>query len=304
MKSLMMKPKIKSSDNLKKKAGRYVGNIIVYLLLIEFVFVFIYPFLFMIINSFKFDSDFRDLNRQWILTGLNLENYKNALDILKYGETLAVNLTIVLLSTVGHAISCAFIAYGVSRFSFKGRGLVFGLIILSIIVPPQLLQMPLYIQYAKIGWIGTVLPIVVPSFFGFGLKGGLFIFIFMQFFKGLPKSYEESAKIEGCSSLKVYFKIMLPLSRTSILVVSTLSVIWHWNDAFEPSAYLTGGTKVLTQLLSSMPQYLYQSTSASGSVVSPVQLAACVLIILPLLIMFSVIQKKFMEGIEFSGLAN
>jgi len=295
---------ISSRANIRKRALRFIGNAIVYLLLIEFVFVFIYPFLFMIVNSFKFDSDFRDLNRQWILTGLNFENYQNAMELIQYSSSLIVNLLIAFFATLGHVASCAFIAYGVARYDFKGKTVVFALIILSILVPPQLLQMPLYIQFAKMGWIGTVLPIIIPSFFGFGLKGGLFIFIFMQFFKGLPKSYEESAKLEGCGSLSVFFKIMLPLSKTSILVVSTLSVIWHWNDAFEPGAYLTGGTKVLTQMLDAMPQYLYQSVAASGATISPVQLAACVMTILPLLILFGIIQKKFMEGIEFSGLAN
>lgn len=293
-----------SFPGFRRKIGKPISTLIVYLLLLEFAFIFIYPLLYMLINSFKFDTDFRDLNRQWILSGLNFENYKNAVKLLKYGSSLTVNVTITVLATLGHLLSCSFIAYGVSNFKFRGSRVVFGLIIFSILVPPQLLSMPLYIQYAKMGWIGTILPIVLPSFFGFGLKGGLFIFIFMQFFKGIPKSYEESAKLEGCSSMGVYLRIILPMSKTSMLVVGILSAIWHWNDVFEPAAYLTAGTKTLSQMLESMPQYLYQSISATGAIVSPVQLAACVLILLPLIILFTVTQKQFMAGMEFSGLAN
>ena len=293
-----------SIQSVKSRTSKVLTTAIIYLLLIEFVFVFIYPFLFMLINSFKFDTDFRDLNRQWILSGFNFENYTDAIELLNYGSSLMVNCAITIVSTLGHIMSCSFIAYGVSRFKFAGNRLVFALIILSILVPPQLLSMPLYIQFAKMGFIGTILPIILPAFFGFGLKGGLFIFIFMQFFKGMPKSYEESAKLEGCSSMGVYFRIILPMSKTSMLVVGTLSAIWHWNDSFEPAAYLTAGTKTLSQMLDAIPDYLYQSISATGVIISPVQLAACVLIILPLLIMFAITQKQFMAGMEFSGLAN
>ena len=297
-------PAARSGAALRNRARRWLGTAVVYALLIEFVFVFLYPFLYMLLNSFKFDTDFRDLNRQWVLSGLNFENYTNALSLLHYGGALSVNLLVAVLSTLGHVLSCSFIAYGVSHFRFRGNRIVFALIILSILVPPQLLSMPLYIQFSKLHMIGTILPIVLPSFFGFGLRGGLFIFIFMQFFKGIPKSYEESARLEGCSSRGVYLRIMMPMSKTSMLVVGTLSTIWHWNDTYEPAAYLNASAKTLSQMLDILPAYLYQSITSTGVIISPVQLAACVLIVLPLLILFAVVQKQFMAGMEFSGLAN
>jgi len=300
----MITNKALTGRSFKKRWGRQIGALVVYALLIEFVFVFIYPFLYMMLNSLKYDTDFRDLNRQWVLSGLNIDNFRSAFTLLEYDSTVLVNGAITLLSTLGHILSGSFIAYGVAKYKFFGNKIVFLLIVLTILVPQQLLNMPLYIQFSKMGWIGTILPIVVPSFFGFGLRGGLFIFIFMQFFKGIPKSYEESAKLEGCNSFGIYFRIMLPLARTSMLVVGTLSAIWHWNDVLEPTVYLTGTVKVLSQRLSEIPAYLYQSVTATGSVISPVQLAACVLITFPLLVLYAVIQKRFMAGLEFSGLAN
>lgn len=296
--------KLGKIGSAKGRISKIVSAAIIYALLIEFVFVFIYPFIYMMINSLKFDTDFRDLNRQWILSGLNFQNYKTAMTLLNFSSSATVNVILTVFSTLGHIASCSFIAYGVSRFKFVGHKLIFSFIILSILVPPQILHMPLYIQFSKMKLIGTVWPIILPSFFGFGLKGGLFIFIFMQFFKGMPRSYEESAKIEGCSSLGVFFRIIVPMSKTSILVVGTLSAIWHWNDVFEPAAYLTSNTKTLSQMLESMPSYLYQNVTATGMAISAVQLAACALIVLPLLILFLIVQKQFMMGIEFSGLAN
>ena len=288
----------------RKRTTNFVINIFVYVLLLEFVFVFLYPFLYLIINSLKFDVDLRDINRNWVLTGFNFQNYATALEVLDYGKTLLNTLIVVLLSTLGHALSCSLAGYGLARFKFVGSGVIFAMVILSIIIPNVLLSMPLYIQFTKWKWMGTMLPIIVPGFFGFGLRGGLFIFIFRQFFKGLPRSYEESAKLEGCSHLKIFFQIMLPVGKTSVLVCATLSTIWHWNDFIEPQAFLSSANYVLSQKLGSMADYLYWSVSATGESMSPVQLAACVLVILPLLVIFFLLQKKFIEGMEFSGLAN
>lgn len=292
---------------IKKKSGSFIIKLSIYLLLTGFVFVFLYPFIFMIINSFKYEMDLRSMNREWVLTSINMQNYIDAFELLEYPKTLFNSAVLVALSTIGHMFSCAFIAYGLARFKFPGNKIVFSLVILSILIPPQILMIPLTIQYNNFGWMNTLLPIVVPSFFGFGLKGGLFIFLYLQFFKGLPKSYEESAKLEGCSSRRIFFSIMLPIARTTMLVVGSLSAIWHWNDYFEPNTYLNGGTKILTQKLADIQieiKMLYDYVAASGQTLSPVQLACCVLIILPILIYFFIVQRKFMEGIEFSGLAN
>ena len=179
----------------------------------------------MILNSLKYDYEVIDATKQWIITDINWNNYVSAFEGLDYMKSLVNTLIVVLGSTLGHIISCSLAGYGFARFKFKGSSLMFGLAMLNLIIPSALMIMPLYIQFSKFHMMGTYLPIILPSFFGFGLKGGIYIFLFRQFFKSLPVSYEEAAKIEGCSMLQVFVRIMLPIARTTILVVFILSLI-------------------------------------------------------------------------------
>lgn len=296
-------------NTFRKKAGKIIINAIVYILLIEFVFVFVFPYLYMIINSFKYDFDMRDTNTEWIVTRLNQFNYTRAISDLNYWQGLRNNVLVSVLSMIGHVISGSFIAYGLARFKFPGRNFVFMIILLSVIIPPNTLLIPLYIQFAKfnlfgkIKFMGNPLPIVVPTFFGFGLKGGLFIFIFRQYFKGLPQSYEESARLEGCGNLGIFFKIILPLAKTGMVVVGILSTIWHWNDYFEPTVYLKGQWTLLFQRMGNIDYWMAVHT-ADGKFINTIVLAACVLITAPLLLIYFLFQKQFMKGIEYTGLAN
>ena len=288
----------------KKYSGKFIINLIIYILLIEFAFTFLYPFIYMILNSLKYDYEVIDATKQWIIMDINWNNYVSAFEGLDYMKSLVNTLIVVLGSTLGHIISCSLAGYGFARFKFKGSSLMFGLAMLNLIIPSALMIMPLYIQFSKFHMMGTYLPIILPSFFGFGLKGGIYIFLFRQFFKSLPVSYEEAAKIEGCSMLQVFVRIMLPIARTTILVVFILSVVWHWNDYFEPATYLSGNLQILSQKISSVASASATVTSAVGASVNMTALAACVLVILPLLIVYFIFQKQFMEGVEFSGLAN
>lgn len=288
----------------KKYSGKIFINIIIYILLIEFAFVFINPFIYMILNSLKYDYEVVDATKQWIITEINWNNYVQAYEGLDYLHSLGNTLIVTLGSTLGHIISCSLAGYGFARFKFKGSSLMFVLAMLSLMIPPSLMMVPLYIQFSTFKMMKTFLPIILPSFLGFGLKGGLYIFLFRQFFKSLPISYEEAAKIEGCSMFRVFVRIMLPIARTTILVVFILSMVWHWNDYFEPATYLSGNQQILTQKISAVASSSATITSALGANINMVALAACVLVILPLLIIYFVFQKQFMEGVEFTGLAN
>lgn len=291
-------------QTLRKKISKHFINLLIYFLLTEFVFVFVFPYIFMILNSLKYDFELRDLSKEWILTHPNFHNYSEAIRMIKYWFTLKNNLIVVLFSTLGHVLSCAFVAYGFARFKFRGRNIMFAFAMLSLIVPPQLLIMPFYILYSRLGWMGSFLPIIVPSFFGFGLKGGLFIFIFRQFYKSLPIAYEEAARMEGCGPIKVFWNIILPMSRTSILVAAILSTVWHWNDYFEPQVYLKGTNMLLSQMLPVLNDMNFTYQAGNGAMINPMALAGCFLITLPLLVIYFIFQKQFIQGIEFTGLAN
>ncbi len=286
-----------------------VVNLALYLLLLDLAFVFLYPFLDMIITSLKTEEDLLDITVQWIPSKIFWQNYKIALDSLSYTSFFKNSVVVTILATVGHVLSCSCIAYGFARYRFKGSGILFGIVVLSMIVPVEVLIFPLYMMYSRLGWLNTFLPLTVPAFFGFGLRGGLFIFLFRQFFIGLPYEIEEAARIDGCGPLRTFSSIMLPMSQSSILVSIVLSLVWHWNDFFEPSMYLFK-PKVsllparLSGIISMFNAEKVVEDYAETEIIfnEAIVMAAIFLVILPILIVYAFLQKRFMEGIERSGL--
>ena len=166
--------------------------------------------------------------------------------------------------------------------------------------------------FSNINWERSYLPLIVPCFFGAGLKGGLFIYIFRQFYLNLPKDIENAAKIDGCNYLQTYLKIVLPMGKSSLLVALILSAVWHWNDYYEPSIYATGSsmillpqkTYMLTELVSNPPfELISQFVTGEGNPINTATLmAGTVMCLAPLILLFSVLQTRFMEGIERTGL--
>jgi multiple sugar transport system permease protein len=289
----------------KRFWSNVVFRIVFYLLLLDLAFVFLYPFMDMIITSLKTQEDLLDITVKWIPNKLFLTNYRLAINALSYMEYFKNSFIVTTLATAGHVIGCSCVAYGFARYKFPGRNVLFALIIFTMIVPVQVVIFPLYMQFSKMEWLNTYLPLIVPTLFGFGLRGGLFIFLFRQFFFGLPYEMEEAARIDGCSSLGVFWRIMLPMSRSAILVSIVLSMVWHWNDYFEPSMYLTRPSLgLLPSRLPGLYSLLNAEQLADGQTIfnEAIVLAATFLVIVPILIVYAFLQKKFMEGIERSGL--
>lgn len=278
-----------------------------YLLLFDLAFIFVYPFLDMIITSFKSTSDLLNITVKWIPNSFDFQNYIVAMEQLQYFKYFKNSVFLTLMCTLGHVLSCSFIAYGFARYRFPFKDALFGFVIFTLIVPIQVIIFPLYIFYSNLEWINTYLPMIVPTFFGYGLKGGLFIFLFRQFFAGLPYQLEEAAKIDGCGPLRTFFTIILPVSKAALLVSIVLSLVWHWNDYFEPNIYIVDQNK---NLLPSRLPALYKMLN-TDELLNPeldliideaVVLAGTFLVVLPILIIYSLVQNKFMEGIEHSGL--
>lgn len=292
------------------KGKKFVVRFFYYLVLCSLSFVFLYPFITMIVTSLMSDSDLINITIKWIPSGFKWSNYKIAFQQLDYKRYVLNSLLIGTVATLGHVISCSFIGYGFARYQFKFKGLCFAIVILSMLVPVQTIIFPLYIQYSKMGWLDSYLPLLVPTFFGYGLNGAFFIFLFRQFFLGLPKEMEEAARIDGCGAFRTFFKIMLPMSRSSILVTVVLSFVWHWNDYFEPNVYIRSMAKMV--LPSRLPGlYALMDTEDAMDLVmeeggftfnKAMLMAGTFLVILPVLVVYAFLQKKFMEGVERSGL--
>ncbi len=296
----------------KKLAKKIIIGIGLYLVLFDLAFVFIYPFLTMILDAFKSDADLLNSTVKWIPTELTWVNFKLAFKELNYVDYLVNSLIIVTIATIGHALVCSFVGYGFARYNFRGKGALFAGVILSMLVPAQVLVFPLYQMYSQLGALDTYLPLLVPCFFGFGLRGGFYVFLFRQFFMGLPHEMEEAARIDGCGPLRTYLKIMLPMSRSSLLVCAVLSVVWHWNDSFEPAIYLNSSPQLqlltakipdMYEKLAKFSEEAVEGMNAADLVINQgTVMAATFLVILPLLVIYMFVQKQFMEGVERSGL--
>ncbi len=297
--------KIHHPTALRRRSYSFVKTVIVYMLLTGFAFVFLFPFLHMFITAIKHPIDLLNVNTKWIVKNPDWRNFRLAFDELDYLNGLKNSIIVVVFSGIGQVLSCSFVAYGLARYKFKGKKVIFSLIILSIIIPPQIFIIPLFVQYSKLGFIDTFLPIILPGFFSLGLKGSLFTFIFLQFFKGLPKELEEAARIDGCNPVAIYWKIILPISTSAILVTAILSLVWHWNDYFEPSIFLqTPSMGVLSMSIKRVMEGRHFYVSSDGNMVNPLGMAGATLIILPVFTIFLFLQKKFMAGVERTGLAN
>ena len=167
----------------------------IYLVMAGLAFIFLYPFLYLMVTSLKSAVDLQDATVNWVPNAFVFSNFSTAFGLMDYPQTFLNSILISLLGTIGHVFSCSFVAYGLSRFRFAGSNLVFALVVFTIIVPVQVVIIPQYVMFATFGVTDTWLPVVLPTFFGLGLRGGLFIFVFRQSFQGLPFALEDAAKM-------------------------------------------------------------------------------------------------------------
>ncbi len=296
----------------KKKAVSLIIRAFTYLLLLDLAYVFLYPVLYMVVTSLKSPQDILDSSVTWLINTFYWENYSFAFKTLEYPAHFIRTVLLVVLCVAGHIISCSYVAYGFARFDFVGKKFLFLLLLLSIIIPPQTIIIPMYMALSGVDFSGGLLPIILPTWLGFGLKGALFIFVFRQFYLSLPPSLEEAAAIDGCGPIKTFFKIILPSSRSSVMVCAVLGIVWHWNDYFEPSVYITERKNYLLPML--LPELLNMIEKSGGGAemgsfaetadlyTEGVVMAATFMVILPVFVMYAFLQKQFMQGIERSGL--
>ena len=224
-------------------------------------------------------------------------DFLNALKSTFINEIIAAGLQI---------ISCSIAAFGLARFNFKGKKVFTGLMILSIMIPVIMTIVPSYANYMNLGLIGTPLVFWLPAITSVGLNGGLYIYIYTQFFKGIPKEIEEAAWIDGAGVWKTFFKIVVPSSGVAYLTVSVFSIVWNWNDYYLPQMFLSDNYTLsvkLANLPTNIAAWLSQSYGATAKLnIAMVMIAACLIYILPLLIFYIVIQKKFIASVATSGI--
>lgn len=314
--------KIDMKKLLIHKLKKFLMSLFRIFLILGLGYVILYPLLYMLSKAFSLDFMHSD-TVVWIPRQFGLDNIKLALEYLKYPQSLSASLRIGLISAVLQVISCSAAGYAFARFELPGKKLLFGIVILTIIVPPQTYLVPSYMEYRFFDVFGltrlfsfltggealtfnllnTEWTFWLPSMFGVGLRSGLFIYIFRQFYAGMPRELENAAKIDGCGHIRTYISVMLPNALTSCLTVFLFSVVWHWNDYFVSSMFLQTDNVPLMVNLFRAADFQRDMVGYQGHIDMQYVYSACaLLVVLPPLILYAFAQKYFLESVTTAGI--
>ena len=240
---------------------------------------------------------------------------------MNFGPTLLNTLLLNIGCSLVQVVTCSLTGYGCARFKFKGKNLLFGIVIMMILVPSQIILIPQYMQFRYFDIFGLIKLITgdtltltdtpwtmyLPALTANGIRAGLMILIFRQFFRGLPKELEDAAYLDGCGPLRTFAQIMVPNARSSFLTVFLFSVVWYWNDYYVSSSFFTNNETIammVKNLNTQLNLFLFNDATVQVSIREKIVWleAGCLLSITPILIMYVFLQKYFTEGIERSGL--
>lgn len=303
-----------------RRIGSYVWPFFRFVIIFGLSFVILYPILYMISTSLRPQVEMNDPSIMWIPKTVRFENFVEVWKAIEYPQALWNTLVLNIISSVLQVGTCALTGYGFARFKFKGKGIMFGIVLLQIIVPMQIILIPQYMQFRFFDIFGlfdavlgstltltnTNFAMYIPALFCNGIRAGLFIYLFRQFFRGLPKELEDAAYLDGCGPFKTFISVMVPNAASSFLTVFIFSIVWYWNDYYVSTMYFSSSNTIsmkINNIATTVSLYLTGEVGNALDFVVWME-AGCLLAIAPIVIMYIFLQKYFTEGIERAGLAN
>ena len=292
-----------SSTLLRRKASAAIIYLARLLILTIVGYIVLYPFFYMLVTAIKDIDAMLDVEHIWIPVTYSLKSFKEIFELLNFGTALKQTFLVQILSAAIETFVCAFVAYGFARFKFKGKPICTFFLILSLLVPIQMYSLSMSVNYRNLHLFNTPFVYWLPSFLGVGIRSGMMIFIYQQFFVNLPKELEDAAYIDGAGPVRTYFSIALPSSSVVLVTVSVLSFVWHWNEYYLASLTFLSDSAPLAMVLSFLKVYLkqvgiYEGWPEYASLVS----AACLMYIIIPLILYMIFQRKFVRSIDRVGI--
>ena len=278
------------------KTVKIIKRIIYHTLVLLFAFVMIYPLLWMVSSSFKPTNTIFQTVEQLIPANFTVENYVNGwkgFAKVTFGTYFKNSAVIAIVGTIGATISSALVGYGLGRFKFKGRNILFAAVLVGMMLPAQILMIPQYLWFQKLGWTGSLAPLLVPPYFA---TQGFFVYLMMNFINGLPRDLDQAARIDGCSYYSVFTRIITPLLVPAIVTVVIFSFIWKWDDYLGPLLYLNKQR----EFPASIALKLFSDPATSSDYGAMFAMSG--LSLLPIFTIFIFFQKYLTEGISTSGL--
>ncbi|MDD3129513.1 MAG: carbohydrate ABC transporter permease [Candidatus Izemoplasmatales bacterium] len=295
-----------------------VQKLVLYILLIGISFIFLYPLLAMLAKSLMAIEDLINTSVSWIPSKITFVNYKNAFMWMQFFNALWDSIQVSLYPTIATVFSSALIGYGFARYKFPFKKLLMGIMIAMFLIPSVLTYIPTTVLYKDLKILGINLDIMgsikafwVPAIFGNGIRQTIFILIFYQFFRIIPDELFEAAEVDGSSTLKTYLTIAIPLAGPAFLITALYSFVWYWNETSLARLYFGADYTTLPMSLDAFIA-TYQSMYSQGNVTMDsvsstynigVQYAMTLISIVPLLLIYIVAQKWFVEGVDRSGIA-
>jgi multiple sugar transport system permease protein len=276
----------------RPQVTRLVSTTGKYLLLLLFTFFFILPWAWMLSTSLKNPDELAVYPIVWIPSPIRWDNYVEALRQANFLQYMVNTLTIAVPSVIGAVLSNSLIAYGFSRVRWIGRDAVFVLVLATLILPSFVTFIPLYLIFKNLNWINTYYPLIVPVFLG----NPFFIFLLRQFFMTLPEELSDAARVDGASDLRIFAQVILPLAKPALAVVALFQFIGSWNDYFGPLVFINDSA------LYTLSLGIANMRAAYGFSNSAWIMAASVMSVVPLVVLFFFTQRTFIEGIAMTGL--
>lgn len=277
---------------MKALTRRKILKFVTYVLITIGAILMILPFLWMISTSFKNPLKVYELPIKWIPETFNFKNYTRLFTEYNFSLYIFNSLKLAALNIVGNVLSCSLVAYGFSFLRHRYKNKIFILLLATMMLPGAVTFFPQFILFNHIGWYGTTLPLWVPAFCG----SAFYIFLLRQFFLTIPSELIDAAKMDGCSDLKILFKIVLPMSKPALMVIVIYTFIDVWNDFFGPLIYIIREEQRTVAVALNYLNSTYEGTSSI-----PITMAASVLLIIPSLVIYFAGQSHISKGIVFKG---
>lgn len=288
---------------LRRKMPEFLLSAARFLFLCIVGYIVLYPLLYMLVSALKDQNALLDMEHIWIPISTTFQNFADAFELMNFGNALKQTLLVQVLSACIEVFVCAFVAYGFARFEFRGKRLFSFLLILSLLIPIQMYSLSLSVNFRNLHIFNTPFVYWLPSLFGVGIRSGMMIFIYEQFFIGLPKELEDAAYIDGAGPIKTYFLIALPSSSVVITTVAVLSFVWHWNEYHLATLSFLSEDAPLSMVMNFFEVYLQQIGIYKGwPSYSALVSAGCLMYVLIPLVLYMIFQRRFVRSIDRVGI--
>jgi multiple sugar transport system permease protein len=278
----------------RSRTRRRIFSVVAHVLLVGASILMLYPLLWLLASTFRPENEIFTSSSLWP-SSFSLDAYIRGWNGLRvsFGTFFLNSFVIAILSVAGNVFACSLAAFAFARLQFRGRNFWFALMLGTLMLPYHVTLIPQYVLFLNLGWVDSFLPLVVPKFLA---SDAFFIFLMVQFFRGIPRELDEAAMMDGCSPWRIYWRVMMPLSLPVLATAAIFTFLWTWDDFLGPLIYLNDMRQYTVQL------GLRTFVDSTGESDFGGMLAMSVLTIVPVFLFFLFFQRLLIEGIATTGM--